>query len=412
MKIHSDSFLLLFFLLLPVLRSVIFSQIPLGYTIMALLLAFMIFYCAFMKSHNPSDYVDIPVVYSVIFLLFFFKFFGDSSMNVWLTREFGVNYIFMIGGIFGYGVVRVQQDITRMLSTLKIAGIILGLYYAYRSLEVLRNGHWTYYQFGHYWYTTSNMSWSYGVLLAICLLSIFLIIEKKMIFAIPMAVGLLGIMVYGSRGTVIALALGVVFAILFVNEGRLSTKNYVIIGVVTVITIFVFSDTGLSIIISWFQSHGLHSRFLNLLTSGESFEVASNGRSRIWDAVMKMMQSAPFFGYGVFGERNTLYSMGYKWGYSHNIALEILVAFGWVIGSAILIAIVVGIIRFFRSSTDKNERLMFVIFLTVSFELLLSNTIWFHYGIWCLFGMYVNHFKRKKQALPRQRVNQRKRVNQ
>lgn len=397
-KPQIESFVLMFFLLLPVLRDFVFSHIPLGYYLMDVILVVMIGFCAFANQRNMSEYIDIIVLYLVIFLLFAFKFLGDSSMGVWLTREFGVRHMFIMGGIFGYGVIRIQKNVNRMLVTMRWAGIILGVYYAYKSLEVLRNGFWRYYQFGQYWQSTSNMSWSYGVLLAICLLSIFLLIDKKVIVVVPMAIGLLGIMVYGSRGTVVSLALGVLLTVLFVNEGKLKTRNYIAIGLFIALILFLFSDTGLAIITSWFQSHGLSSRFIDLFTLQQTFDVASHGRVRIWEKVIEMLMNMPLLGYGVFGERNAVYDLGYRWGYAHNIFLELLVSFGWIFGTIIIILMIVGCVRFFRSATDKKERLLFTIFLTVSFELLLSGTMWLHYGVWCLLGLYVNHYKNMRKA--------------
>lgn len=393
-----ESFVLMFFLLLPVLRDFVFLHIPLGYFLMDVMLIAMIGLCAISSRQKGSEYIDIIVLYSVIICLFLFKFFSDPSMTVWLTREFGVRHMLIMCGIFGYGVVRVQKDTQRMLSTMKIAGVILYLYYAYKSLEVLRNGVWTYYQFGQYWHTPNNMSWSYGVLLSICLLSIFVIIDKKIAVLVPIGLGLFGILVYGSRGTVVAFALGFLLVVLLVHEGKLRTRNYVIIGLLILITLVLFSDIGLSFISSWFQSHGLNSRFIDMLTSKKSLEVKSSGRFTIWTEVIQLIEKAPFFGYGVFGERNDVYNLGFQWGYSHNIFLELLVSFGCIIGGIIIIACIFGTIRFFRSSHDITERCIFVIFLTVSFELLVSNTIWLHYGPWCLLGLYVNHFKKKGMA--------------
>ena len=92
-------------------------------------------------------------------------------------------------------------------------------------------------------------------------------------------------------------------------------------------------------------------------------------------------------------ERNAVYGIGMKWGYSHEIFLEILVSFGWLFGSIIIIIAVVGIIRFFRDSKIAEEKMLFILFLTIGFELLLSNTLWLHCAPWVLMGLYANHFK-------------------
>ena len=157
-KPQIESFVLMFFLLLPVLRDFVFSHIPWGYYLMDVILILMIGFCAYVNQRNASEYIDIIVLYLIIFLLFVFKFLIDPSMGVWLTREFGVRHMFIMGGIFGYGVIRIQKNVNRMLATMRVVGIVLGIYYAYKSLEVLRNGFWRYFQFGQYWQTNSNMS--------------------------------------------------------------------------------------------------------------------------------------------------------------------------------------------------------------------------------------------------------------
>ena len=86
-----------------------------------------------------------------------------------------------------------------------------------------------------------------------------------------------------------------------------------------------------------------------------------------------------------------------KWGYSHNIFLEILVDFGWLFGSISIVVLFFYLVLFFKSSKDKYEKLLVIIFLTIGFELVLSNSIWLHSGLWVLMGLIVNHFKCKRQ---------------
>lgn len=60
----------------------------------------------------------------------------------------------------------------------------------------------------------------------------------------------------------------------------------------------------------------------------------------------------------------------------------------------IIITMIVGIVCFFVKVRIKDGKLLFIIFLTMSFELLLANTIWLHCAPWALMALYVNHFKR------------------
>lgn len=88
-----------------------------------------------------------------------------------------------------------------------------------------------------------------------------------------------------------------------------------------------------------------------------------------------------------------------RWGYSHDIFLEILVDFGWLFGTIIMAFLLFNLVRFFRSSQDKYEKLLAILFLTIGFELVLSNSIWLHCGLWVLMGLVVNHFQCKRDGI-------------
>ena len=209
---------LMYFLLVPIIRGLIFSHLPGRYYLMDFILVLMIVYKILKTRSFGREYIDILIFYLVIFLLFFFKFFANPSMHEWISRDYGINYMFRFAGIFAYPVIRIQRNPDQMLKVLKKAGIILGLYYAYQSIEVIRYGYWSFTLFGSDMTMSSNMSWSYGVLFSICCLSIFVINDKKLIFLLPMALGLVGIMAYGSRGTMVAFTFGLLLAVLFIHE--------------------------------------------------------------------------------------------------------------------------------------------------------------------------------------------------
>ena len=376
-------------------RENLFTHLPGGWILCPATLWFLILLTLIKKHRCLGRYIDILLFYLVIFGLFFFKFWENPEMSVWLTRTYGVLNVVTWGGIYSYAVIRLQNNAMDILGVLKKTGILLCIYYTWRALEVIQNGYWTYTQFDVVRHTTSNMSWSYGVLMAICFVSIYLLREKIRWVIIPIFVGILGILVYGSRGTLIGFLLGILFLILMHNNGKMKLKNYILLFLCVGMAIFLLSDTGLTTVSDLLKNMGLNSRFIDSLLnfSFSNFEETSNGRWIIWMTVLNMIQNGPFYGYGVYGERNIVYNLGMRWGYSHNIFLELLVSFGWLIGSIIIIVMIIGIVRFFVKVKNKDERLLFIIFLTLSFELLLSNTLWLHVAPWALMALYVNHFK-------------------
>lgn len=390
-----EKIMLFYYFTMSIWRENLFTHLPGGWILCPATLWFLILLTLIKKHRCLGRYIDILLFYLVIFGLFFFKFWENPEMSVWLTRTYGVLNVVTWGGIYSYAVIRLQNNAMDILGVLKKTGIVLCIYYTWRALEVIQNGYWTYTQFDVVRHTTSNMSWSYGVLMAICFVSIYLLREKIRWVIIPIFVGILGILVYGSRGTLIGFLLGILFLILMHNNGKMKLKNYILLFLCVGMAIFLLSDTGLTTVSDLLKNMGLNSRFIDSLLnfSFSNFEETSNGRWIIWMTVLNMIQNGPFYGYGVYGERNIVYNLGMRWGYSHNIFLELLVSFGWLIGSIIIIVMIIGIVRFFVKVKNKDERLLFIIFLTLSFELLLSNTLWLHVAPWALMALYVNHFK-------------------
>lgn len=392
-----ENVLLFYYFTLPIWRDFIFSHFPGGsYTSSFLVLSGLIFIAIIKRANNIVKYADVFLLYGVIAILFIFKFWGNSDMSDWIHRTYGLQSVITWGGLLAYVVIRLQWNFEDMINCLKKTGVVLWVYYAWKSLEVIRNGYWTYIQFDIERHSSSNMSWSYGVLMAICFISIYLLKDKRRIAILPIVLGIIGILLYGSRGTLIGLLIGIVLLIIFYNSGKMSGKNYFLLFLFAGLGIFLLSDAGLTIVSTILKNAGLNSRFIDSLVdfSFSNFEETSNGRWIIWTTVVELIKTGPFYGYGVMGERNAVYSVGMKWGYSHNVFLEILSNFGWLIGSIILVYSVISIIRFFKSSKNADEKLLFILIMTIGFELLLSNSIWLHCAPWALMALYKNHFKR------------------
>lgn len=391
---NCNSILLAYYFTSPIWRSLFFDHMPLGWMLNPMVIICLLFITILEQRSLWNKYLDVIILYVFIGGAFFLKFFRNPDMTDWISRVYGLRTMFSWGWIFGYAVIRVQTNLYKTLNCLKKVGVVLIIFYAYQSLEVLKTGHWTYEQFGMIRRTTSNMSWSYGVLTAICFISIYYFKDKRKWPLAIILVGIIGILVYGSRGTLVGLTLGILFLILLYNYGKMTFRNYLILFLFSGTILFCLSDFGISMISDILTNYGLNSRFIDSIRNFTTFEEASNGRNIIWATVMMLIKTGPFYGYGVYGERNAVYSIGMKWGYSHDIFLEILVDFGWLCGTIIIIFFLLNLFRFFKRSKDKYEKLLVIIFLTIGFELILSNSIWLHSGLWVLMGLVVNHFQK------------------
>lgn len=399
-KFTLNDLLCIIFFALPFLQGLVLPLIPRGGILMLLGLAGLTGLIIVKEPNGLVRYADIIILYALMAVLLGTAFWLDPARRIWLSRDFGVKTALLTGGIFAYPAIRFQKTPKQLFRNLKAAILIRGVYYMYQVLEPIRTGYWQYEQFGVIKRSQSHMTWSYGVLMVIAVLSIMAIQEKKRILFIPVGIGLIGILLYGSRGSIVSYAIGAALYILFGERKKLELKKIVIILLAVIFVAFVFSDLGASTVEMLAQRTGIKSRFittyLNMMQGDKSMDSESNGRDRIWALVLGMIREKPL-GYGPMGHRNAIYRIGIKWGYSHNLFLDWLAEYGVLFGSLAIFGLFFMIVRLFRKSNEPIERMLLILIITVSCEMLFSGYYWIHFGIWSILALYVNHFKDRWQ---------------
>ena len=107
---------------------------------------------------------------------------------------------------------------------------------------------------------------------------------------------------------------------------------------------------------------------------------ASNGRDRIWNAVIDAIRSGGPFGYGMFGDRPFVAPLHIA-GYSHNLILELLVSFG-VFGVVIVAYIIKDAVKMLFVCKDDDWKEIYLILFVGSCKLLLSFSFWYIWEFW------------------------------
>src|SRR5699024_2881528 len=148
--------------------------------------------------------------------------------------------------------------------------------------------------------------------------------------------------------------------------------------VLTLITIILYSDLIINAIVEILERFNINSRSIAMITSGEFSN--DNGRSIIWDTVIRAIKEGGIFGYGIMGDRPFIAPIHYV-GYSHNIFLEIIVSFG-LIGYFFIAYLVIDSIRMIFFCKDVNSRDLFAILFSISCQLLLSMSFWYVWEFW------------------------------
>ena len=123
---------------------------------------------------------------------------------------------------------------------------------------------------------------------------------------------------------------------------------------------------------------GFSSRTLSMLASGRI--KSDSSRSIIFDMCRNRIKNMGFFGLGPFGDR-TFIAPVYYWGYPHNVALELILDYGWMIALVIMTAIVAGTVRMIRYAPEP-ELMVFCILLSCNVKLFISSTYWAEYTFW------------------------------
>lgn len=191
------------------------------------------------------------------------------------------------------------------------------------------------------------MEFSYALLPFVCLSFARYYESKNRIYLLLFVVGEAEMLAYGCRA---ALLYSILFVALveFMDFKRHKTQLFLFFLVV--VAIVLSFDT----IISYLVSVDLFSNsyFLKNLVSGDLFEHST--RIEIYDNCQRRLSTMGMEISGLFGDRAYCGSV-----YPHNIIYEVLMQFGWVLGSGILLYY---LILFLKSVSHSNTRIIVLFF--------------------------------------------------
>ena len=302
--------------------------------------------------------------------------FHNEEFNIWLAifRPDQGLYLFLF--------LSLVDDSKKLFKTLKWAGIILMLYNVYKLFyaNFVRG----------YWVTTGiqrgsegeyNLGFGYDVLLLFVLFTVLGKKESKWYYVLSGS-SLICILVAGSRGPLLGVALILLVQLwdsLRVKRMAQRISFTAMFTAVFGVVIANFSNIMMSIGILM-QNLGISSRTVMLLASGNYND--DSGRGTIYNIALDLIKTGGPFGHGIYGDRYVISEETSLWiGYCHNIALEILVDFGYILGGIILCIMIYRIIRILRAP-DSEWRSLYIIFLIAASQLILSGSFWYTSTFW------------------------------
>ena len=299
-------------------------------------------------------------------------------------------------GIFIFLFIRLLNDPKKIIRVIKVSAWFMFLYYGYAVMRYLSRGYWidTSHK-GIPIHMSYNLSLGYNLLIFVLPFIYCAMEEKKVIDIVGALIGTVIIMIGGSRGPFLDIAILIVCYILIKVDAS-KHKALLVLGVsafaVAFIQLYPYLLYGLSSILDYFH---ITSRFVEKLASGSITEDA--GRSVIWSAAIKMIKDKPL-GHGAMGSRYVLSRYIYV-AHPHQIFLEILIDFGVIIGSLIIIWMVVCAFKLFKMKGQEEWKKVFAIFFARACQLLVSLTFWHSIGLWGVLAVGICMWKAGKRGI-------------
>jgi len=339
------------------------------------------------------------IVFIVVLILFLSTLVIHPDYLEWYTRDpYGVRFFLYApdrGALWMFFVVEACGSFARIWRNVQIGTVVLIPYYVYMAYRAhLEQGWWGFNADGDLIQRSYDLDFGYGMGLII-LVAVVAFFQKtnhrwvNLFWPVAAVVAMVGLVAFGSRGAFLCLSAAVVLAAMLVLVQAIMKKRAgpAILAAIAGIGFYLLyrNFTALvSLLDTSLSSRGINSRTLQQLETGEIFD--DNGRQTIYALVTNAIKQDPVFGYGVFGDR-PIVGPSFIWGYSHNLFLEIFVSFGVLLGSLILLALLLGCIRYFVRASDRWQAPLLLLALSMSARLLVSDTFWGNPFFWMMLAL-------------------------
>lgn len=244
------------------------------------------------------------------------------------------------------------------------------------------------------------MSAAYFLLPHLCLIGYYALFGGKKIAWLLLGGGAIYLFTLGNRGSILCLLVFLTALVFFLGSGRKRFTSAIVGATVVVFLSFekIFYST-----LAWLAGvatqFGLSVRIVNKILDGEILD--SSSRNLIREALINALNDRQgAWGYGIFGDRVlTRASADYTGGtYAHNLALELWIDFGIIIGTILLGAIAFMIFRRFRICKSRSERAFALLLVCCSVLHLMLSGSYLTHGLFFLFLGVCAQSKNKKGA--------------
>lgn len=229
------------------------------------------------------------------------------------------------------------------------------------------------------WNKTDYMFFGMEMLVPISLIMLRAFQTRKFIYIICSVIFSFYTMISAHRGVILVIAALLVVYFYSFSNAMDKIKGCFLIGT-SAIALYLSYKNILKCVINIMNKYNLSSRTLELLLEGTIG--SDSGRDIIWETCIESIKQHVVIGTGIASDRVILHA-GVGEFYAHNFVLELMVAFGMLLGTFLVGIIIWMGIHVIRMKTLPEWRNLFLAFYIVSImTLLTSNSIFVFQPMW------------------------------
>ena len=237
-----------------------------------------------------------------------------------------------------------------------------------------------------------DMNRAYQILPNVLLALNYAFKNKSVMTWICSGIGLFYCLSMGTRGPIIIL-LSYLF-VKMIQSSSFNKNSKVIVGISIVGIGFYFLNTNvylssLVFLRNLIMKMGLSSRVVDMAIKGTTTTYLS-GRDTLYEIVLQKISERPILGYGVYGEWPWI-----QWN-AHNMALELMVHYGVILGSLLLLWLIVLTIKAYVKTPNKISRDFLLIWSCFVFVRGIFGGSYLQFGVFVLIGFSLRELRRIK----------------
>ena len=295
-----------------------------------------------------------------------------------------VQYFDPIGNTLVYEVLPfiilgMMTDLDCLYNPMVKASKILIILCAISSLGIAVNGHTTV----STWLTYS-MPLSYATLYAVMWLLNDYFKEKKTSSLIFSIMGVLVLVIFGSRNTLLSVAAIISVNIMFRKEKNKLVKILLILAAVLVV---IFWREVLELINGLAHTLGISSRTANLFLNQDFF---ADSRTLIHQSIFEVLNKHPF-GVGIAGD------VAQTQEFAHSLYVSILCTYGYFGGAIVMLILGIVLFKAYKKSYGLNRDILLIYILSVIPRGFTGGDIWSSDVFWWMLGIALLIIYRQKR---------------